>query len=147
MFAGVIASANTRCPRYLFMDPGNDNNRVRRGLYPLIWRVLLVVAALWVFIAWVLFARGGYSSIVVAMVTLFTIVIATASWVLYRTWQHHPESRPAEPPREGLRSWLAGDFEISGGRLKARDALYGILIPFGAVILGGILIGIAFDLS
>jgi hypothetical protein len=124
-----------------------DSNRVRRRLHPLVWRSLLVVAALWVFIAWVLFARGGYSSVIVAVVTLFTIIIGTASWTLYRTWQRHPESHPAEAPREDLRNWLAGDFEIWGGQVKARDALAGILIPFGAVILGGILIGIAFDLS
>lgn len=130
------------------MDEGqNDNTPVRRQLHPFIWRAMLVVAALWVLIAWVLFARSGYSSATVAMVTVFTFVVVGVTTGLSRTWRHHPETHPGAPPRGSLKSWLAGDFEICGGRIKARDALAGILIPFGAVILGAILIGIAFDLS
>jgi hypothetical protein len=124
-----------------------DDRPVRAQLPPFIWRVMLVVAALWVLIAWFLFARGGYSSVTLSMVTVFTIIIVGVTTSLSRTWRHHPEGHPGKPPHGSLKNWLASDFEICGGRVKARDALAGILIPFGAVILGAIMIGIAFDLS
>ena len=136
-----------RFPRFHSMDSRENNGQVRRTLHPVVWRMVLAAAALWVGIAWMLFARGGYSSVTLAMVTFFTIVVVAVALGLYQTWRHHPESHPAEAPRESLRRWLASDFEIWGGRIRTRDALAGILIPFGAVVLGAILIGIAFDLS
>jgi hypothetical protein len=116
-------------------------------VHPLIYRIILGGALIWVLLAWALFSGGGYTAITLAVVTIFTAISVGIPLILWRIWKSHPESHPQASARDSFGDWLGRDVEIWGSRLRAKDAIAGVLIPFGAVILGAILIGMVFSLS
>ena len=121
--------------------------RANRGLHPVVYRILVGVAVIWVLAAWILFSGSGYTGITLGVVTLFTIVIVVIPLALRGLWLSHPESHRQDGRTDSFRGWLGRDFDTWQSRISTRDALAGMLIPFGAVVLGAILIGIAFDIA
>lgn len=127
--------------------PFGRQEDAHRELHPFVFRVMLAVAIGWVAIAWLLFSGHGYASITLGMITVFTVVSIGIPFVIRNIWTHHPEAHAAGDACDSFRRWLKGDFDTWQSRISARDAIAGILIPFGAVMLAAILIGIVFDLS
>jgi hypothetical protein len=110
----------------------------RSGLFhPALYKVALLLAGLFVLGSWG-FAGGGFTDVVLAVVTYVFLVAAGLVSVLALTRRRHPRPDLDEgvKPSDRFELWADREVEISTGRVRGRLATVETLLPMAAVAVG-----------
>ena len=120
------------------------NKPVFDQLHPRIYGAAVGLIAWFALMAWVLFDRGGTTSLSLMFVTVLFVVAVALPWTLSLVWRKFqmPYERQSEPT--SFRDWSAGDFTVWGAKLHGTHAAIDVLLPLIAVSLGLTAIGIVF---
>src|SRR5436190_14579026 len=113
-------------------------------LHPLIYRIVIGLVALWTLSAWG-FAKHGYTSLVLAVVTLFGIIVVLIPFELWRIWRNHSEERLHDSALS-FREWLGCEFDTWQEQIRGADAAITLLLPLAAVSIGALIFAIVFRL-
>lgn len=108
-------------------------NHHRARLHPLVYRIIIGLAAWLVLSAWGFFGTG-YADFSLSVVTVFILVSVSVPALLWGIWRrdHHGNASDSG----SLHDWLLGEFDIWQTHLKGTDAVIAILLPLGAVAFG-----------
>ena len=108
----------------------------RGELHPIVYKVIMGLAAWFALAVWGFVAPSGYTDVVLVIVSIFVFVAVALPFVLSRILRRR-RGLDAAPERPGsLRSWLTGDLDIWGARVKSIDAAAAILLPLLAGAVG-----------
>jgi hypothetical protein len=112
----------------------SDRDGVRRTdlMHPMVFRVVLALAALLIVSVWWGFSGPGYQGLTLMVVTLLVVVTVVLSSVL----RHIARRRGGTGGAPGLKRWLGGVFVSNSGQEPARDAALELLLPILAVSVG-----------
>ena len=116
---------------------GSDDsprNTVSPGIHPVVYRAIVGLCLWLVLSAWG-FLGGGYSALVLSVVSLFIATVVVLSLVLRHIsrWHRSSQDRDATSP---LGEWLSRDFTAWSGKLRGSEAAVEILLPIAAVAFG-----------
>lgn len=115
---------------------GNDLVRTDRavstGVHPFVGATILGLV-LWLVISVWGFASGGYSNLLLVVVTGFMVMAVAIPYVLWRVWrtEHSADERP-----QSFHEWRQTDFDTWPGPVKGTNAAIEILLPIAAVAFG-----------
>ncbi|HUK60439.1 MAG TPA: hypothetical protein VLV50_14515 [Stellaceae bacterium] len=124
------------------MSLPNDGDQRSVFIHPVIYRIVLALAALLIVSAWWGFAGPKYQGLVLVVVTLLVVVTATLYGVL-----RHIGRRRGVIGFPGLRRWLDGDFVSNTGQEPAREAMLELLLPILSVSVGMLIFAIVLHLA
>jgi hypothetical protein len=115
-----------------------SDSRPHSGLFhPALYKVALLLAGLFVLGSWG-FAGGGFTDVILAVVTYVFLLAAGLVSVLALTRRRHP--RPdldeGQKPNDPFDLWAEREVEISTGRVRGRLATVETLLPIAAVAVG-----------
>jgi hypothetical protein len=122
-------------------------------LHPMVYMtaiglVLGFVVAAWLFFDRQLsFERQNDSSLLLGMVSYLLLIAIALPLIMWRVWRSHRQRASAPDQATSFRDWADGEFEVSGSRLKGRDAAIDALLPIAAVAFGLLAIGLVFVLT
>ena len=119
------------------------NKPVFDQLHPRIYGVAVGLIAWFALMAWVLFDRGGTTSLSLMFVTVLFVVAIILPWTLSLVWKKY-QSPYERRETASFRDWRAGDFTVWGAKLRGSHAAIDVLLPLIAVSLGLTAIGIVF---
>ena len=125
-------------------DIVDHNKPVFDQLHSRIYGAAACLVAWFVISAWVLFDRGGYTSLSLAFVSLLLLIAVLLPWVLSEVWRKYRKPYEAHSQKTPFRDWRAGDFSVWGARLRGSHAAIDVLLPLAAVAFGWTAIGIVF---
>lgn len=118
--------------------------------HPVVYRVIIALAALLAISVWGFFADAdiGYQ---VAVVTGFVFMIVALPSLLWRIRRHGHDPRlqkDGSSERAGsLLDWMKSDFEARQERMKGWDAMAGSLLPIAACAFGMLAFAIMFQFA
>jgi len=115
------------------------------AFHPAIYRIIAGLAVLLVLSVWG-FAGGGRSGLALAVVSLFILITAVLTAVLYRIWRRNAAHGEDDAPVP-FGDWLAGEFDSGEGRLTGAAAAVTALLPLAAVAVGMAIFAVVRDLS
>jgi Na+/glutamate symporter len=116
-------------------------------LHPRIYSAVVGLTIWLVLSVWLLFSRGSYEGLTLAVITLFFTVLVGIPILLWLTWRHNAaphEQSDGSPPFD---EWSSKTFETWTGDLSGRHALIQILLPIAAVAIGMTVFGLVFMLA
>lgn len=131
-------------------DALSTDRRTKTLFHPVVYRLIIALAALLAISVWGFFADSdiGY---LVAVVTGFVFMIVALPSLLWRIRRHGHDPRLQEDgsgERAGsLREWMTSDFEAWQERLKGWDAMAGSLLPLAACAIGMLVFAIMFQFA
>jgi len=118
--------------------PTNDE------LHPWIYRAIVGLTIWLVLSIVVLFNRGAYAGLDIAVITLFFVVLVGIPLLLWTSWRHHTDPNEQHGYVAPFREWAGHPFETWTGGLSGRAASAQILLPIAAVAFGMTLFGLVF---
>lgn len=121
------------------MDPKHSTDL----LHPFVYRAIVALTVVFILAAWG-FAGGGYVSWVLAVVTLFGVIVVGIPLEIWRIWRNH-RTTTGDAAQESFHDWLAGDFDTWQERLSGMDAAITLLLPIAAAAFGAIAFAIVFQ--
>jgi hypothetical protein len=114
------------------------------SLHPTIYRIFMLLAAVFVLAAWSFFGAGQYSAIVLAVVTLFFVFSIGVVGDLAHIWRdHHDLREDPGAPTDSFRHWLHSDVTIQGSTISGKQAATMAALPVAAVAVAMVAIAIA----
>jgi len=120
-----------------------QNKPVFDQLHPRIYGAAVGLIAWFALMAWVLFDRGGYTSLALIFVTVLFVVAVLVPWTLALVWRKF--RMPYEPQQSAsFHDWKDGEFAVWGAKLHGTHAVIDVLLPLMAVSFGLTGIGIVF---
>jgi hypothetical protein len=128
------------------MDQTTKTNArpVTRWLHPRVYRLLIALAAWLVLSVW-LFAGGGVTDYLLAIVCGFIFIAVALPFVLSRVARGDTDD--GSDKLRSYRDWAAADFDTWQGRLSGAQAATQILLPIAAVAFGMTIFGIALHIA
>ena len=116
-------------------------------LHPAIFRAITGFLMIFVASAWGFFA-GGYTGWVLAIVTLFALIVTAIPLDLWRIWRNQRATvgRGAAPAPGSFADWLGGEFETWQARMRGTDAAVTLLLPIAAAACGEIAFSVVFQI-
>ena len=124
--------------------PIRPNAPVHDELHPLVYRTLVGLTVWLVASIWLLFDRGTYVGLNLAVITVFFVILAAIPLLLALIWRRNRASDERGPERQGFRDWSTSEFSTWTGQLSGRDATLQILLPIAAVAVGMTIFGLVF---
>lgn len=105
-------------------------------LHPLIYGVIISLAAWLAISAWGFFGGGdtGADLTVVTGLVMMSIGLPTILWLIGRKYRQPRDGKARSPG--SLHDWLFGDVTIWQTHLRGWDAAIGVLLPIAAVAIG-----------
>ena len=125
-------------------EPIADNRPVFDQLHPRIYGAAVGLVAWFALMAWVLFDRGGYTSLPLTFVSVLFLVAVLLPWTLSLVWKKFQLPYERHPQTSSFHDWRAGDFSVWGARLHGAHAAIDVLLPLIAVSFGLTAIGIVY---
>lgn len=125
------------------MSVPQSNLPPNNKLHPAIYKSLIGLTIWLVLSIWLLFDRGAYIGLILAMITVFFLIltgIPTLVWLTWRRWGVNDE----DEPEESFHTWASQQFNTWTGRLTGSAAAVQILLPIIAVSVGMTLFGLVF---
>ena len=124
------------------------NQAPKEKLHPIIYRLIIGLAAWLVLSIWLLFDRGSYVVLILAVITTFFFIAVGVPLIIAFTWWHNSGAREQSEHAIRFREWLACEFTTRTGALSAKAAAIQILLPIAAVSIGMTVFGLVlhFDL-
>jgi hypothetical protein len=120
------------------------NRPVFDQLHPKIYGAAVGLIAWFALMAWILFDRGGQTSLALMFMTVLFVVAIVLTWTLSEVWRRFQMPYEWHPQQTSLRDWQHGDFEVWGAKLRGTHAAIDVLLPLMAVSFGLTAIGIVF---
>jgi hypothetical protein len=124
-----------------------DGNPTTDELHPFVYRSIVALAAWFVLSVWILFNRGGYTELDIAVVTLFFVVVVTIPILIWLTWRRNAASDKQNRLVEPFSTWASHSFATSRGGLSGREAALHVLLPIAAAAVGITIFGLVFVLE
>jgi hypothetical protein len=126
--------------------PPQNNPPVNDGLHPTVYKSLIALT-IWLLLSiWFLFDRGAYVGLIVAMITVFFLILTGIQILIWLSWRRRASD--ARPERtENFRAWASQRFRTWTGDLTGGAAAVQILLPIMAVAFGMTIFGVIFDLT
>jgi len=125
-----------------------QNQAPQEKLHPIVYRLMVGLAAWIVLSIWLLFDRGSYVGLILAVITTFFLIAVGIPLIIAFTWRHNSDARERSEHAIRFHEWLACEFTTCTGTLNARAAAIQILLPIAAVSIGMTIFGLVlhFDL-
>jgi hypothetical protein len=120
------------------------NKPVFDQLHPRIYGTAVGLIAWFALMAWVLFDRGGQTSLALTFVSVLFVVAVLLTWVLSLVWKKYQLPYERHPQQASFREWRDGDFAVWGAKLHGAHAAIDVLLPLIAVSFGLTAIGIVY---
>ena len=131
-------------------DALSTNTRAKTLFHPVVYRVIIALAALFGISVWGFFA-SDYVGYVVAVVTGFVFMIVVLPSLLWRIRRHGHDPRLREDGSSekpgSLMEWMTSDFDAWQERMKGWDAVAGSLLPIAACAFGMLAFAIMFQFA
>ncbi len=117
------------------IDDPRSNRSVSQGLPSQLYAIIVALAVWLIFSVWGFFG-AGYTSLALAIVSLFIVIAVGLPLLLGLIARRHRSGNtdPAEP--NSLSEWLGRDFAAQTGRMRGTVAAAQILLPIAAVAFG-----------
>jgi hypothetical protein len=128
------------------VHPPRHNLPVNNELHPLVYRSLVGLAAWLVLSIWFLFDRGAYVELIIAMITVFFVIVTGIPILIWMTWRRRA-AHPEHAPEESFRAWASQEFSTWTGILPGGAAATQILLPIAAVAFGMTIFGLVYVFS
>jgi hypothetical protein len=100
-------------------------------LHPLVYKILLGLAGLYVVAAWS-FAGGGQTDLVLAIVS-YVVLVGVGLPALLSVVRR---MRARDPVKGRFSEWAEREIELQSGPVKGKDAAIEIALPIAAVAVG-----------
>jgi hypothetical protein len=146
--AGGLGDCNfvDRQPKETAMNthPTQHNRRRREELHPIVYRLIVGLAVWLVLSIWLLFNRGSYVALNLAMITVFFVIAVGIPLILGLTWLRNSAIYERNQDVMSFREWTACAFITRTGELSGREAAIQILLPIAAVSIGMTIFGLVF---
>lgn len=122
------------------------NHAPQEKLHPFVYRLMVGLAAWFVLSIWLLFDRGSYVGLNLAIITTFFLIAVGIPLIIAFTWWRNSGVRGGHAMR--FHEWLACEFTTWTGGLSGTEAAIQILLPIAAVSIGMTIFGLVlhFDL-
>jgi hypothetical protein len=105
----------------------------------------LVGLTVWLVLSiWALFGAGAYVGLIMAMITLFFLVLVGIPLLIWLTWRRNTPPRERHDLGETFGEWSAHAFHTWTGPLSGRAAAIQILLPIAAVSFGMTVFGLVY---
>lgn len=120
----------------------------QENLHPIVYRLIIGLAAWLVLSIWLLFDRGSYVGVNLAVITTFFLVVVGIPVIIAFTWRRNSGVRDRSEDAMRFREWLACEFTTRTGKLSGMETAIQILLPIVAVSVGMTIFGLVlhFDL-
>lgn len=117
-------------------------------LHPILYRLIIGLAVWLVVSIWLLFDRGSYVGLNLAMITMFFVVVVGIPVIIAFTWWRNSGVRERGEYAMSFSEWLACEFTTCTGELSGMETAIQILLPIAAVSIGMTIFGLVlhFDL-
>ena len=112
-----------------------SNRPLSSELHPKVYAMIVGLAVWFVLSAWGFVARN-YVAFALVAVSAFVFAFVALPAVLGHIGRRARDPRVQLGHSKSLAQWLEGDFDTWQGRLKAKDALIGVLCPIAAGAFG-----------
>lgn len=116
----------------------------RGGLHPLVYKTIMGLTIWLVLSVWLLFDRGQYVSLNLAIITAFFLVLVGIPVMLWLTWRREASETEWDGAANRFRDWTAQPFSTWTGGISGREAAMQILLPIAAVSIGMTIFGLVF---
>jgi hypothetical protein len=116
-------------------------------LHPRIYSAVVGLTIWFVLSVWLLFSRGSYEGLTLAVITLFFSVLVGIPLILWLTWRRNAAPHEQNGDTAPFGEWSANTFETWTGDLSGRHASIQILLPIAAVAIGMTVFGLVFMLA
>jgi len=117
---------------------------IHDGLHPFVYRTIVALTIWLVLSVWVFFDRGAYVGLMLAMITVFFVIITGIPLLIWKTWQHNAPREETRTLKESFDAWASQNFATWTGALSGREAAMQILLPLAAVSIGMTIFGLVF---
>ncbi|HEX5319018.1 MAG TPA: hypothetical protein VFW46_07665 [Stellaceae bacterium] len=122
------------------------NQRDMSRLHPAVYKIMLVLVAWMLLMAWG-FVASGYAGIALTMVSFFFVVSMGLLFVLWRI-SRRGIGRGLDKGRDrAFGTWLGGELDTWGSRLHGSHAATQIILPIAAAAVGMTLLMIVLHLD
>ena len=126
--------------------PRRHNRPVNDQLHPIVYKSLIGLV-IWLLLSiWFLFDRGTYIGLILAMITVFFVILSGIPTLIWLTWRHRAD-HDREAPAQSWREWASQTFEAWQDRLSGEQAAAQVLLPIMAVAFGMTVFGIVYNLT
>jgi hypothetical protein len=122
-------------------------------LHPMVYVVAIGLVLGFIVAAWMFFdhrlvyERENDSSLPLGMVSYLLLIAVGLPLIMWRVWRKYGQGAAPRDQTMSFRRWADDEFEVSGSRLKGRDAAINALLPIAAVAFGLLAIGVVFVLT
>ena len=124
--------------------PVRLNRPTNDELHPLVYRSIIGLTIWLVLSVWVLFSRGEYEGLTLAVITLFFVVLVGIPVLLWLTWRRNIDPNEQQSYTAPFGEWISRPFVTWTGGISGREAAVQILLPIAAVAFGMTIFGLAF---
>ena|SRR5690242_18060581 len=119
-----------------------QNQVPQEKLHPIVYRLIVGLAAWIVLSIWLLFDRDSYVGLNLAVITMFFLVLAGIPIIIAFTWRRDSGDRESGEHAMRFHEWLACEFKTRTGELSGTEAAIQILLPIAAVSIGMTIFGL-----
>lgn len=113
-------------------------------LHPTVYRSIIGLTIWLVLSIWLLFDRGAYVGLNLAIITVFFVIVVGVPLVLAFTWRRNSAVHEGDKAATSFREWAGSEFATFTGGLSGREAAMQILLPIAAVAIGMTIFGLVF---
>ncbi len=124
--------------------PVRHNRPTNDELHPVVYRSIIGLTIWMVLSIIVLFHRGAYAGLDVAVITFFFLILVGIPLLLWTSWRHNTDPNEQHGYIAPFREWAAQSFETWTGGLSGRAATVQILLPIAAVAIGMTIFGLVY---
>lgn len=120
------------------------NQPLRDDLHPIVYRSIIGLTIWLVLSIWLLFDRGAYVGLNLAMITVFFVIVVGIPLMIALTWRRSSAAHEANQDAMRFREWASCEFATWTGALSGREAAMQILLPIAAVSIGMTIFGLVY---
>ena len=115
-------------------------------LHPLVYKAMIGLTVWLVLSIWFLFGGGTYVGLILAMITVFFVILVAIPSLIWLTWRRNSEP-DAQNHAESYPNWAAHQFSTWTENLSGAAAAAQILLPLAAVAFGMTIFGLVYVFS
>jgi hypothetical protein len=124
--------------------PIRRDRLVHDALHPGVYRIIIGLTIWLVLSVWLLFNRGPYVGLNLAIVTVFFLIAVGVPLLLTLAWRRNRTADEQAKVVESFREWARCEFSTWTGGVSGTEAAIQILLPIAAVAIGMTIFGLVF---
>ena len=119
------------------------NVPINVALHPRIYAAMVGLTLWLVLSIWFFFGDGANVGLILAMITVFFIIVTGIQTLIWLSWRHNAPSA-AEAHAERYHDWAIHQFSTWTEKLSGSSAVAQIMLPLAAVSFGMTAIGLVY---